>query len=674
MDYFGEKIMSNFTSIDEQCVSTIRLLAADMVEQAKSGHPGMPLGAAPMAYVLFKSHIHTNPRDSHWFNRDRFVLSAGHGSALLYALLHLRGGTNALSLDDLKAFRQYQSLTPGHPEFGYTNGVDVSTGPLGQGFAMGVGMGLAERFLAARYNRDAMAIINHFTFAIVSDGDLMEGISNEAASFAGHQQLGKIIYLYDDNQITIEGRTEITCSENTALRFESLGWQVIHVENGNDLTEIDHAIHCAKACLEQPSLIIVKTHIGFGSAKQDLSSSHGAPLGKDVLAKTKLNFGFDPNESFAIPTAVIDSFSMMQNNAQIYYDQWNEHATQYQKKYSKEWNELYMMVQGTMDMPVCQTIPPYEQGQMIATRSASGHVINHIAAALPCFIGGSADLSPSNNTKITDEMSLSAQNNQGRNIHFGIREHAMGAIINGMAIYGGLLPFCATFLVFSDYMRADLRMAALMQSNSIFVFTHDSIGVGEDGPTHQPVEHIMSMRLIPGLTVIRPADANETIAAWQQAMLAKGPTALILTRQNVVTLMVDFDVLSTGVSRGAYVVWESERNVDVLAIATGSEVYITIEAAKIADEQGVGIRVISMPSWELFLQQDLSYQNDVLPAHIIKRISVEAGSTTGWQRFVGLQGITIGIDAFGLSAPADQLMAHFELTKERILKAMKIVS
>ena len=648
-------------SVDEQCINTIRFLSVDQVEAAKSGHPGMPLGAAPMAYVLWDRFLRHNPKNPTWYNRDRFILSAGHGSALLYSLLHLYGFD--LSLEELKNFRQWGSKTPGHPEFGHTPGVEATTGPLGQGFAMGVGMAIAERYHAAMFNlpREEYAhpVIDHYTYAIVSDGDLMEGIASEAASMAGHLQLAKLIYLYDDNSITIDGGTDLAFTEDVTKRFESYGWQVQTVADGNDLEAIDEAIRKAQMEHEKPSLIRVKTHIGYGSPKQDSEDSHGAALGAEAMAATRKNLGWT-DETFFVPEEVKAHCEKAIERGRQLEDVWLDNAHLYVDKYPERGEVLKNVVNGTMPEAWTDALPVFSpEDKGIATRAASGKVINALAPVLPNLIGGSADLAGSNNTYIKDAPVFNGANEPGgRNFHFGVREHAMGGAVNGMALHGGIYAYGGTFLIFSDYMRPSVRLSALMGTPSIWVWTHDSIGLGEDGPTHQPVEHLASLRAMPNLVVMRPADANETAAAWRVAIERKdGPVALILTRQGLPIIDPALGV-AEGVAKGAYVLEEADGGkTDMVLVATGSEVKLVRDARAALKDKGINARVVSMPSWELFDAQDEAYRRSVLPADT-PILAVEAGATQGWREYVGANGDIIGLDRFGTSAPGGTAMAE----------------
>ncbi len=650
-------------NIDWLCINTIRVLSLDQIQTAKSGHPGMPLGASPMAYVLWDKFLRHNPKNPKWFNRDRFILSAGHASAMLYSLLHLYGYD--LPLDELKRFRQWGSKTPGHPEYGLTPGVEATIGPLGQGFGMGVGMAIAECFLANYFNREGFNIVDHYTYAIVSDGDLMEGISSEAAALAGRLKLGKLIYLYDDNHITIDGPTDITWTEDIELRFKAHGWHVITVPDGEDLEAIYGAIKAAQDEKEKPSLIRIKTHIGWHSPKQDNPAVHGAPLSEEEAKATKKALGFPEDKTFYIPEEALKHFRKAVKKGEELEREWNKMFEEYKKTYPELAKEFEMFVEGKLPEGWDKELPVFtDTSKSVATRSASGEVINHLADKLPNFIGGSADLASSNKVVMKGKGDFYCDTPSGRNIHFGIREHAMGAAVNGMALHGGVIPFGATFFVFSDYMRASVRLAALMGTHSIFVYTHDSIGVGEDGPTHQPIEHLMSFRVMPDITVIRPADANETVEAWKIAIREKSPVMLVLTRQNVPVLDPEKYPIREGMSKGAYIL-EDVESPDVVLIGTGSEVHVCLKAKEILEEKGVKARVVSMPSWELFLKQPEEYRKSVIPTDIPK-VAVEAGSSLGWREVIGENGTVIGMERFGASAPGNVLMEKFGFTPENV--------
>ena len=664
---------------DELCVNTLRFLAADAIQQAKSGHPGMPLGAAPMAYVLWDRFLKHNPRDPNWFDRDRFVLSAGHASALLYSLLHMYGYD--FPLEEIKNFRQWDSISPGHPEAQLAPGVEVTTGPLGQGFGMGVGMAIAERFLAANFNVTDDSgreynIVDHYTYAICSDGDLMEGISSEAASLAGHLKLGKLIYLYDDNDISIEGSTDLAFTEDVAARFEACDWQVLEVDDGNDLATIEEAIRAAQEQTQQPSLIIVHTHIGYGSPKQDDAAAHGAPLGDEALDATKDNLGWPREPRFYIPDEAREHMQRAVVQGADNQARWEKLLEDYEKADPERAAMFALLTAGQLPADWDADIPVFhpEDGPQ-ATRSSSGAVLNALVGRLPNLVGGSADLAPSNNTYLGGYGDMSCEKPGARNIHFGVREHAMAAIVNGMAQHGGLIPFGATFLVFSDYMRPALRIAAMMKAPSIFVFTHDSIGVGEDGPTHQPVEQLMSLRAIPNMTVFRPADANETAHAWRLAIeWDDGPVALALSRQKLPILDPDKYPVAEGTARGGYVLSEATADTpELILIATGSEVALALEAQDELAKQGIAARVVSMPCGELFDQQPAEYQRQVLLPQVPK-LAIEAGATQGWWRYVGGEGDVIGLDRFGASAPGDVVMEKLGFSVDNVVaRARKLV-
>jgi transketolase len=671
------------TDLDQLCVNTIRFLAVDAVEKANSGHPGLPLDAAPMAYVLWTKIMKYNPKNPAWYNRDRFILSAGHGSALLYSILNLTG--YEFPLDQIKHFRQFGSWTPGHPERGHAPGVEVTTGPLGQGFANGVGMAIAEAYLAARYNRPGHEIINHYTYSIVSDGDLMEGVASEAASLAGHLKLGKLIYLYDDNEVTLSASTQVTFTEDRAQRFESYGWQTIKIEDGNDLQALEEALLAAQKDTERPTLILVRTHIGYGSPKQDTFEAHGSPLGKEATKQTKEKLNWPLEPTFYIPDPARNHFHESIKKGEKAEAEWNKRWEAYEKTFPDLAKELKLIMEQKLpsgwDKDI-KSFPADPKG--MATRIASGKVLNMIAPHLPSLIGGSADLNPSTFTVIdkggTFESPLSdfgdrqgaiegGWNYAGRNIQFGVREHAMGAILNGIGAQGGLIPYGATFLTFSDYMRPAIRLSALMNLQVIYIFTHDSIGLGEDGPTHQPIEHIASLRAIPHLIVIRPADANETAVAWKVAIgLHKQPIALILTRQGVPTLDRNRYASAEGLRKGAYVLADPPgEKPNIILIATGSEVRLIVAAQEKLAEQKIYARLVSMPSWRLFEIQSQEYKDSVFPPDIKARLSVEAGVKQGWERYVGEKGVIIGMDHFGASAPGDVVMKAFGFTVENVV-------
>ncbi len=644
--------------LDELCINTIRMLAVDMVEKAKSGHPGLPLGAAPIAYVLWAKFLRHNPDNPAWPNRDRFILSAGHGSALLYALLHLTGYD--LSMEEITRFRQWGSKTPGHPEYGLAPGVEATTGPLGQGFGMGVGLALAESFLAKCFNRTDFPIVDHYTYAIVSDGDIMEGVASEAASLAGHLRLGKLIYLYDDNHISIEGKTEITFTEDVHQRFAAYGWQVIRVSDGNEINSIEAAIRNAQAEHERPSLIIVRTHIGYGSPKQDSPAAHGEPLGPEAAQATKEYFDWPMDKPFYIPEKALTHFRKALERGRQWNEQWQTMFKEYSRSFPAEAASFEKQINGELPAGWEEDIPVFSpEDASVATREASGKVMNALAKRLPQFLGGSADLAPSTKTLLIGY--------EDRNLHFGVREHAMGAIVNGMALHGGVIPYGATFLVFSDYMRPALRLASLMDVHSVFIFTHDSIALGEDGPTHQPVEHLAALRAIPGFTVIRPADPNETAAAWRLAIQRRKPVALILTRQKVPILDTSRFPVAEGVAKGAYILADSNGTPHLILIATGSEVHLALAAREKLLSHGIQVRVVSMPSWELFFEQPQGYRDLVLPPEIKARLAIEAGSSLGWYRWIGEKGQVISVDRFGASAPGPVALEKYGFNVENIV-------
>lgn len=658
---------------DRKAINTIRMLAVDAIQKANSGHPGLPMGAAPMAYVLWTRFLKHNPRDPKWADRDRFVLSAGHGSMLLYALLYLTGYD--VTLDDLKQFRQWGSITPGHPEAGLTPGVELTTGPLGQGFANGVGMAIAERYLASLFNTPDHTVVDHYTYAIVSDGDLMEGVAAEAASLAGHLKLGKLIYLYDDNLISLDGSTDMAFTEDVARRFEAYGWQVLRVEDGNDLAAIEAAIHEARTDAEHPSLIMIRTVIGYGSPnKAGTAKVHGSPLGEDEVALTKQNLGWPQEPPFLVPDDVLAHFRQAVVRGEAAQAEWQRVFDTWAANQPGKAADWQHMLGGTLPDGWDADLPVFEAGEQIATRNASGTVLNAIAPRLPGLLGGAADLDSSTKTAIKLTGDFQAGQYGNRNLRFGVREHAMGAIVNGMVAHGGVIPYSATFLVFSDYMRPAMRVAALSEFAPIYVFTHDSVGLGEDGPTHQPVEHVMSLRLIPRLDVIRPADANETAAAWRCAIQNREhPTVIVLTRQNVPVLDAALGTLE-GVERGAYVLSDApDGNVEVLLLASGSEVHLALEAQKLLAGEGIGARVVSMPSWERFERQPQDYRDTVLPPAVKARVAVEAGVTTGWQKWVGADGAVIGVDRFGASAPYKVIYEKFGLTPDHVAERARAV-
>ncbi|MBP8863769.1 MAG: transketolase [Anaerolineae bacterium] len=668
--------MQEDKSLQDLCIHTLRFLSADAVQQANSGHPGLPMGAAPLAYAIWAHHLRHNPAHPAWPNRDRFILSGGHGSMLLYSLLHLTG--YALPLEELRRFRQWGSLTPGHPEYGLTPGVETTTGPLGQGFANGVGMAIAEAHLAQRFNRPGHTVIDHTIYAIVTDGDLMEGVTAEAASLAGHLRLGKLIYLYDDNRISIEGSTDLAFTEDRGKRFEAYGWHVQRVEDGLDVAAIDRAIEAAKQD-PRPSLIMVRTVIGYGlPTRAGTAKAHGEPPGQAELDGAKDALGWPREPRFYIPDAALAFFRQAQVRGAQLELEWQQEMAAYAADYPDLAAELQRRLAGELPAgweTVLPVFPADPKG--MATRASSGKVLNALAEVLPEVLGGSADLAPSTNTWMNAYPAFSAEERAGRNLHFGVREHGMGAVVNGMAYHGGVIPFGATFMVFSDYMRPPLRIAALSHLGSIWVFTHDSIGVGEDGPTHQPVEHLAALRAIPNLITLRPADANEVREAWRIAIEnRRRPTALVLTRQNLPTLDRTVYAPAEGVRRGAYVLADlGQGRPQLLLMASGSEVSLIVEAGKRLAERGLAVRLVSFPSWELFAEQEAAYQEAVLPPDLRRRVAVEAGVTQGWQRWVGPEGRIVGLDRFGASAPAavifEQLgfsVAHVEAVALELLK------
>ena len=662
------------SQIEKLAVNTIRTLSIDAIERAKSGHPGMPMGAAPMAYTLWTKAMSHNPENPNWFNRDRFVLSAGHGSMLLYSLLHLFGYD--VTIDDLKNFRQWGSNTPGHPEYRYTPGVEATTGPLGQGIAMAVGMAMAERHLAATYNREKFPIVDHYTYSICGDGDLMEGVSAEAASLAGHLKLGRLIVLYDSNDISLDGELNLSYSENGAKRFEAYGWQVLRVEDGNDLNEIEKALNEAKNETNKPTLIEVKTTIGYGSPnKSGKSDSHGAPLGEEETRLTKQYYGWEYEESFYVPEEVNEHFNQFKQKGIQKEKDWNDLFQKYKQTYPELANQLEQAMNDELNQDIEQHLPTFKEGETLATRDASSQFINAVSEQLPQFIGGSADLASSNKTLMKSVSNFLAGQYEGRNVWFGVREFAMGAALNGMALHGGLKVFGATFFVFSDYLRPAIRLAALMKLPVTYVFTHDSIAVGEDGPTHEPIEHLASLRAMPGLSVIRPADGNETIAAWRLALeSSEVPTALVLTRQGLKTIKGTDKKAYDGVKKGAYIVSESNQSeVHALLIATGSEVNLAIEAQKELEKEGIYTNVISMPSWDRFEKQSDEYKNTILPPSVKARLAIEMGASLGWSKYVGDNGDVLAIDRFGASAPGNIIIENYGFTVENVISKVKEV-
>ncbi len=655
--------------LQSSAINTIRFLAADAIQKANSGHPGLPMGAAAMAYAVWTRHLRHNPINPAWPGRDRFILSGGHGSMLLYALLHLTGYD--LSLDEIKNFRQWGSKTPGHPEYGFTPGVETTTGPLGQGFANGVGMAIAEAHLAARFNLADHEVVNHYVYAIVTDGDLMEGVTAEAASLAGHLKLGKLIYLYDDNRISIDGSTDIAFTEDRGARFEAYGWQVLYVEDGNDVDAVDAAIQEAKAD-PRPSLLVCRTYIGFGMPnKQDTAQAHGEPPGEAELEAAKYNLGWPLEPRFHIPDDVLSHFRESVEKGDQAETEWRNKMDAYREAQPELAAELERTLSGVLPQGWFEDLPEFPADEKgMATRAASGKTLNVLAERLPELMGGSADLAPSNKTWIEGSPAFQAGSYEGRNFHFGVREHGMGAIINGMALHGGVIPYGGTFLVFSDYLRPALRVAAFSHVPSIWIFTHDSIGVGEDGPTHQPVEHLAAMRAIPNLIVLRPGDANEVVEAWKLAVERRdGPTALILTRQSVPTLDRKVFSSAAGLRGGAYVLADlGEGEPDMILMASGSEVGLIVEAGLRLAVEGFNLRLVSFPSWELFTAQDQRYQDSVLPRNITARLAVEMGISMGWERWVGSQGAILAQDRYGASAPANVLLEKFGFTVENVVE------
>ncbi len=651
-------------ALDQLCINTIRTLAMDAVQKANSGHPGTPMALAPLAYVLYTRHLRFNPRNTQWPDRDRFVLSAGHACMLQYAIMFLTGYD--LTLDDIKQFRQWGSKTPGHPEYGVVPGVEVTTGPLGQGFGNGVGFAIAERSLAARYNKPGFDVVNHYTYAICSDGDIMEGVASEAASFAGHLRLGRLIYFYDDNHITIEGNTSLAFDEDVCERFDAYGWHTQAVEDANDLDALDKAIIAAKAD-PRPSLIRVRSHIAYGAPnKHDTAAAHGAPLGEDEVRAAKRFYGWPEDAHFLVPDQVLEYTREAIGRGESFEAEWRARFDTYAASFPDLARQFAAEQSDQLPDGWADRIPSFKQqdGPM-ATRIASSKVMNAIAQVVPNFLGGSADLAPSTETNLSGMGDFERDSYGGRNFHFGIREHAMGAALNGMVLHGGLRPFGATFFIFSDYMRPPVRLAALMEIRPIYVWTHDSVGLGEDGPTHQPIEQLASLRAMPHMTIMRPADANETAICWRLAMEHEGgPVGLALTRQKIPIFDAE---ATTGARNGGYIlVRESRANPDLILIGTGSEVSLCMEAAKLLEQQGVATRVVSLPCWSVFERQTQKYRDEVLPPAVTARVSVEAAATFGWQRYIGDRGLAIGIDHFGASAPAEVIFREFGFTPERV--------
>lgn len=659
------------STLTQKCIETIRFLSMDGVQAAKSGHPGMPMGMASVAYTIWTNFMRHNPQAPKWAARDRFVLSAGHGSMLLYSMLHLTGYN--LPLEELKNFRQWGSLTPGHPEYGHTEGVEVTTGPLGQGLSNTVGMAIAQKYLAAHFNRDGFNLFDYNIYTIAGDGCMQEGVSSEACSLAGHLGLDNIIAIYDDNHITIDGETDLSFTEDVAKRFEAYGWHVQKIDgDGNDLDKINKAIENAKAAKGKPSMIQLRSHIGFGSPNfQDTHTAHGAPLGDDEIKLIKKNFGWDPEAKFVVPAEVKDAMSQVKKGAKLNSD-WDAMFAEYTKAYPQLAQQFIDAVAGKLPIDIDAEMPKFEAGTSIATRSASGKVIGALMPKLPMMMGGSADLTPSNNTHYSGAVDFQKDSREGRYIRFGVREHAMGSIMNGISVSSPLRCYGATFAVFSDYMRGAVRVAALSKYPSIFIFTHDSIGVGEDGPTHQPVEHMAAHRAIPNLITFRPADANETVAAWKYALTHNEPVAMFLTRQNLPVLDQQKYACACNTAKGAYNLNKVE-NPDVLLLSSGSEVSLALEAADKLAGEGVKARVVSMPSWELFEKQSDEYKESVLPSTVTARVAVEAAIDQGWHKYIGLKGKFIGMNSFGASAPAARCFTEFGITTDAVVSAAKEV-
>ncbi|WP_139822812.1 transketolase [Tuberibacillus sp. Marseille-P3662] len=658
-------------SIEQKAINTIRTLSIDAVETANSGHPGLPMGAAPMAYTLWSSFMKHNPKNPDWFNRDRFVLSAGHGSMLLYSLLHLNGYD--VSIDDLKSFRQWGSKTPGHPEVGDTPGVEATTGPLGQGVAMAVGMAMAEQHLADKYNRDQYEMVKHHTYAICGDGDLMEGVSAEAASLAGHLKLGRLVVLYDSNDISLDGDLHMAFSENVKKRFEAYGWQVLHVEDGNNLNEINEALRQATETTDKPTFIEVKTTIGFGSPnKSGTKDAHGAPLGAEEVTEAKKSYEWDYDDAFTVPEDVQQHFARIAEKGEQLEQDWNRQFAAYKEEYPELAKELEMAINGTLPEGYSESLPAFEVGDKLATRAASSEVINALSKSVPQIFGGAADLASSTKTLMKESDDFLPGTYQGRNVWFGVREFAMAAAVNGMGLHGGVKPFGSTFFVFSDYLRPALRLSAIMHLPVTYVFTHDSIAVGEDGPTHEPVEQLASLRAMPNLSVIRPADAIETREAWKLALENEDqPTALVLTRQGVPVLDGSAKNAADGVAKGAYVISEANDEPQGIIIATGSEVSLAVEAQEQLAQDNIHVNVVSMPSVDRFDAQSKAYKDSILPTSLTKRLAVETGASFGWHKFVGIEGDTVTIDRFGASAKGDKVMSEYGFNVDHVVSKMK---
>lgn len=656
--------MPTTQTIEQLAINTIRTLSIDAINSANSGHPGLPMGAAPMAYTLWTQFMNHNPGDAKWFNRDRFVLSAGHGSALLYSLLHLSG--YQVTIDDLKQFRKLNSKTPGHPEFGHTDGVDATTGPLGQGVAMAVGMAMAEAHLAAKFNQEGFPVVDHYTYALVGDGCMMEGISYEAMSMAGHMKLGKLVVLYDSNDISLDGELGYSFGENIQKRMESMNWEYIKVEDGNDISSIAEAIAAAKRDTSKPTLIEIRTVIGYGSKAAGTNKVHGAPLGLEEAKATKAVYGWDYEEDFTVPAEVKAHFEQLKQQGEVKEAEWKELLASYAAQYPEQGSQLAQVIDGTVSIEAGDILT-FDPSKSISTRVASGEAINYYIKSVPSIFGGSADLSGSTMTDIKGEQMFAVQSYAGRNVYFGVREHAMGAAGNGMALHGGVKPFVSTFFVFSDYLRPSIRLAALQKLPVIYVFTHDSIAVGEDGPTHEPVEHLAALRTIPGLTVIRPSDANETASAWAYALQQnEGPVALILSRQNLPVYEATKANIE-GVAKGAYVLAETDSNPEVILIATGSEVSLAMSAKAELEKEQTSVRVVAMPSRELFDRQSDEYKQSVLPESVSNRVTIEAGIALGWERYAGPSGKVVSIDTFGASGAGAQVMEYFGFSTAHVV-------
>ncbi|HVS93258.1 MAG TPA: transketolase [Mucilaginibacter sp.] len=658
-------------SIEQLAIDTVRVLSADAVQKANSGHPGTPMALAPIGHVLWSQFMHYNPKNPHWANRDRFILSAGHACMFQYSFLYLTGYD--ITLDDIKNFRQLHSKTAGHPEYGLLDGIEVTTGPLGQGFANGVGFAIAQKYLAARYNKPGFDLFDYKIYAICSDGDLMEGVASEAASLAGHLELGNIIYIYDDNHISIEGDTDITFNEDVAERFRAYGWHVQEVADANDIHAISNAISNARIEVSKPSLIKVRSHIAYGSPnKVDTAGAHGSPLGGDEVKLVKKFFGFDPEQSFVVPDEVLEYYRFCGSKGEPLEEKWNDLFAQYKQKFPELAAEYELAVSGELPKGWDANLPVFKPEGKIATRAASGKVLNAIADKLPNLIGGSADLAPSTDTNLKEYKSFTVEHRDGRNFHFGIREHAMGSALNGMALTKGIIPFGATFLIFSEYMRPPIRLAAIMKIRPVFIYTHDSIGLGEDGTTHQPIEQLISLRSIPNIVVIRPADANETSQSWKAALEHKdGPVVLVFTRQGLPVIDQDKYARAEGLHKGAYILSDSDGTPDVILMATGSEVTLILQAQDKLKAEGIKARVVSMPSWELFEKQPAEYKESVFPKSVRKRLAVEAGSPLGWHKYVTDEGDIIAMHTFGESAPAEQLFAEFGFTVDNVVAKAK---